>query len=135
MKKCSTCNEIKDLEDFYSHPKTKDGKAYKCKACACEYQVNYNEDYTPKRSYYTPEKYMSNPDKYKIPALAYAKRNPAKMAARAMARYAAKLLRTPKWLTKSDHIEIAWAYQIAVDKTLASGIKHEVDHIVPLQGK
>jgi len=44
-------------------------------------------------------------------------------------------LRTPKWLTKSDKIEIRWAYQIAKERTRDTGIQWHVDHIIPLKGK
>lgn len=33
MKTCSTCNEIKLLEDFYKKSSSKDGREYYCKAC------------------------------------------------------------------------------------------------------
>lgn len=39
---------------------------------------------------------------------------------------------TPKWV---DRKEIKKAYQEAVEKFLLTGIKHHVDHIVPLRGK
>lgn len=52
-----------------------------------------------------------------------------------MKRIAAKLNRTPKWLTPSDWIEIKWVYKIARQLTKETGISHVVDHIIPLQGK
>lgn len=33
MKKCKICNLEKDYNEFYSHPKTKDGYSQKCKSC------------------------------------------------------------------------------------------------------
>lgn len=33
-KKCSTCGTIKPLVDFHNHPKSKDGRAGRCKPCA-----------------------------------------------------------------------------------------------------
>lgn len=50
-------------------------------------------------------------------------------------RRAAKLQRIPKWLTKSDWIEIKWAYTEAKRLTQETGILYQVDHIIPLQGK
>lgn len=38
MKKCILCNEVKDLESFYSHKEMKDGKLSKCKEC-CKKQA------------------------------------------------------------------------------------------------
>ncbi len=46
-----------------------------------------------------------------------------------------KLKRIPKWLTKSDWIEINWAYDLVKQKTKGSRIKFTVDHIIPLRGK
>ncbi len=66
---------------------------------------------------------------------AWRKRNPHKINFYSAKRHAAKLQRIPKWLTKSDWIEIKWAYQIAKDLTKETGLVHEVDHIIPLQGK
>lgn len=48
---------------------------------------------------------------------------------------AARRLRTPKWLTAGDKIELKWAKAIAKQRTKETGIRHEVDHIIPLQGK
>ena len=48
---------------------------------------------------------------------------------------AAKLQRTPKWLTEDDHWMIEQAYDIAVKRSEATNIMWHVDHIVPLQGR
>jgi len=65
----------------------------------------------------------------------YARKNPDKRTAIYAKRRAAKLNRIPDWLTKSDWIEIKWAYKIARQLTKETGIEHEVDHIIPLKGK
>ncbi len=57
------------------------------------------------------------------------------MNARCMKRYAAKIQATPKWLTKAHFKEMEWFYIEAARLTKETGIKHEVDHIVPLQGE
>lgn len=33
MKTCSKCGEEKALQDFYAHPRTKDGRGSQCKVC------------------------------------------------------------------------------------------------------
>lgn len=49
-------------------------------------------------------------------------------------RRAAKLQRTPKWLTDGDlfEIECIYTYAAALNKV---GLVYHVDHIIPLQGK
>lgn len=41
----------------------------------------------------------------------------------------------PKWLTAEHKAAIKAIYREAVRTEQETGIKHEVDHIVPLQGK
>ena len=33
MKKCSTCGEVKSLDDYHNNKNSKDGKQYECKVC------------------------------------------------------------------------------------------------------
>ena len=42
MKKCFVCNIDKELDDFYAHPKMKDGHLNKCKDC-CKKQADIRE--------------------------------------------------------------------------------------------
>jgi hypothetical protein len=41
-KVCTTCGELKPLEDFHASPKSADGKAWACKECARKRQRAYN---------------------------------------------------------------------------------------------
>lgn len=50
-------------------------------------------------------------------------------------RNASKVNATPQWLTKSQRQDIANIYSDCALKTASTGIKHEVDHIVPLRSK
>lgn len=50
-------------------------------------------------------------------------------------RNAAKANATPRWLTKQDRALIAEIYAEAATKTASTGVKHEVDHIIPLRSK
>jgi len=49
-------------------------------------------------------------------------------------RHAAKMLRVPSWSTPADVSDIKSLYQKSRSLTEASGVPHEVDHIIPLQG-
>ena len=50
-------------------------------------------------------------------------------------RRAAKMQRTPNWLTPDDLFFIEEAYHLAKLRTELTGIEWHVDHILPLQGK
>ena len=65
----------------------------------------------------------------------WALKNPAKVSAKGGKRRAAKLNRTPHWLTDDQHNKIKEFYIEARRLTKFYGIKYHVDHIVPLQGK
>lgn len=65
----------------------------------------------------------------------WAKRNRDSRAAKQAERRAAKLQRTPKWLTKEDKQAIKEFYTKAKQITIETKIRHVVDHIIPLQGK
>ena len=50
-------------------------------------------------------------------------------------RRAAKLQRTPSWLTEFDKLKIQCYYQVASMRSRESGQNWHVDHIIPLQGE
>jgi hypothetical protein len=50
-------------------------------------------------------------------------------------RKAAKLKRTPAWLSSDDHWMVEQAYELAALRTKMFGFSWHVDHILPLQGK
>jgi 5-methylcytosine-specific restriction endonuclease McrA len=77
----------------------------------------------------------ANREKLTAKAKAWAKDNPEKRAANAAKRRAAKLQRTPPWLTQQHHDQIASMYAERTRLNYETGIDHHVDHIVPLQGK
>jgi hypothetical protein len=50
-------------------------------------------------------------------------------------RRAAKIQRTPAWLTEFDKLKIKCLYQLAAMRNRESDRKWHVDHIIPLQGE
>ena len=42
---------------------------------------------------------------------------------------------TPKWLTLEDKMEIRLKYRLAIELSRSTGIRHAVDHIIPLHGE
>jgi len=65
----------------------------------------------------------------------YQQDNPGKINAYTAKRKAAKIQRTPRWLTNDDYNAIRTLYETAAALTKSTGIKHHVDHIIPLQGR
>lgn len=132
---CNSCRTFKDIICYYKHPANKDKLTTKCKECLKNYQISYNKANADARRSYGKRRYQQDPIKRINKVLQHAKENPSLYANRAMARYAAKLQRTPKWLTQEQKAQIKWAYDRAAAYTAFSGIKYEVDHIIPLQGE
>lgn len=77
----------------------------------------------------------NDPEAANAATAAWRARNPQKNAAQTMRRQAAKIMRTPRWLTPEDWSSIKSKYSEARSMTLVSGVAHQVDHIVPLRGK
>lgn len=67
--------------------------------------------------------------------LARQKNNLPMFAANAAKHRAAKMQRTPQWLTEDDHWMMEQTYEFAALRTKIFGFAWHVDHIVPLQGK
>lgn len=80
------------------------------------------------------KKREQQPEKIKVAKKQYAQRNKAVINAAVARRKAAKLRRTPKWLTKFDKLKIQCIYSIAAMLTRVNNEPWHVDHIIPLQG-
>lgn len=65
----------------------------------------------------------------------YAKNNPHQNRHNVSMRRAAKIQRTPCWLTEDDKVLIQRKYALAHKKTKNTGEKWVVDHILPLRGE
>lgn len=76
-----------------------------------------------------------NPENQKMHVNIWKEKNPHKLNSYNGKRRAAKLLRTPKWLTVDDLFIIEEAYHLAKLRTELTGIPWHVDHILPLQGR
>ena len=137
MKHCNSCNTVKSLEEFYTSKATKSGYMYKCKSCSKEAKKQwaaknskkvkvYNKKYSCKKS---RKEYMK---KYMTK---HQQENKAYWNTRNSKHRAAKLQRTPEWLTVDHLWMIEEVYELAQIRTEATGVSHHVDHIIPLKGK
>ena len=84
------------------------------------------------RTEYQREWYAKNRDAQSGRYAAWVKENPHKKNALIAKRRAAKKNATPPW---ANLAAIAAFYEKAARLTRETGVRHEVDHIIPLQGK
>lgn len=143
LKTCGMCKQIKLVADFHVRRSSNDGLAYKCAECVkrtCKDWRVENPDafkswYLENREdrlEYNREWSVKNPElKARIYREWYEK-NPDKINALIAKRTAAKKHALPAW-ANLEAIEAIYAE--AARLTKETGIRHEVDHIYPLQGK
>jgi len=79
--------------------------------------------------------YEKNREKQLARTSAAKKRNRGHYTAYQNARRALQLSASPPWLSAIQLNQIAEMYDVAVACNMQTGIKHHVDHIVPLRGK
>lgn len=165
MKKCNRCDVEKPLSEFVKLSSAKDGHKGHCKECNRQDYRGYYEKNREKIITKTSQYKKDNPDKAKKHADDWKRKNPErskarylnykwsnidkcrendedyrrrnlhKDAAKTAKRKASKRRRTPPWLTERHFAEINKFYESARDLQQQTGIKHHVDHIVPLNGE
>jgi hypothetical protein len=84
---------------------------------------------------YYQERYIRLKEKLTEQSRLWRLNNPHLNAKKSNKRRAAKIQRTPAWLTEDDHWIIEEAYELATLRTKLFGFPWHVDHIIPLQGK
>ena len=164
MKVCTKCNVGKSSSEFNKRSLSKDGLNSRCRDCmkvvkAKDYQDNKEKISVIHKQYrldnnehiveYRRKYYIENKDcvdeknkQWRLDNLAQAKETNAKwkrehkgaVNAYCAIRRAAKLLRTPSWLTENDKMVISNLYEQAQTLTEETGDVYHVDHIIPLQG-
>lgn len=158
MKTCTRCGELKDLSLFYADKSRSDGRGSQCKKCKAVYfsARERRPDVIARRKLYKqkPEnisrhiRHSQKPEtklwweayketsEYKEKKKQYeakwARNNAAKIALKSAKREAAQRAAMPSWAQKEAILEF---YKLAAELTKRTGIKHHVDHIVPLHGK
>jgi hypothetical protein len=118
---CSACRTVKSKAEFYPK-KDRYGKyrylKSECKKCctARSKKAGWMQENRERAVEYS-RNYQVN--------------NPGKIAATVAARKAEKLKRTPLWV---DEEAIEKIYVEARKRSRETGVPHEVDHVIPLQG-
>ena len=95
---------------------------------------NYHK-HKDSKSAYIVEWRKNNPDKCKEYAKKCYENNKTKSFANSAKYRARKRNAVPSWLTGSMKKQIESFFSLAKQKTIETGIKHEVDHIIPLKGE
>lgn len=160
-KRCGKCGEAKDVEAFQKRKASRDGREGTCKKCRTEgkrkwYAENRdkyrktnkawadkNREYLYKKRRQWGEeneerliKYReANRERFVKAARQWQRDNASRHAANVSRRRSAKIMRTPNWLTEEHLAEIEGFYHEAREVTAKTGVKHVVDHIVPLLGE
>ena len=164
-KTCSKCKTEKSTDMFYNKAASSDGKTSACKKCIGivdkRWKLANKEKVATARSEYVDrnrakinaacrEWQRNNPEKRREMAADWYQRNKARKREtdkiwteenRDKKNYlssmyrASKKYRTPNWLTEQDLEIIKALYTLAQQLTESTGISHEVDHIIPMNGK
>lgn len=139
MKTCSNCKQEKSFEFFHKHSSNNDGYQYQCIVCRKEGCSRSFKKISPEarqeRLIRTAEWRKENKEFIKKYSKDYSIKNRAKRTSAERKRQAAKLQRTPTWLTDFDKLHMDCLYQVAAMRTKESGQVWHVDHVIPLQGK
>lgn len=150
MKTCSGCKEIKELNKFHKCNRNKDGLQCKCIVCKSNQNKKwrdkhieeerlrvkkYEKEHPNKIKNKNKRWQTNNIEKEKTRKRNYQINNKGKCNAIKAKYHAQKLQATPNWLTEDQLKEMDFIYNKSATITKETGIKHQVDHIVPLQGK
>jgi 5-methylcytosine-specific restriction endonuclease McrA len=77
----------------------------------------------------------ANPEKYKAKQRKWCKNNKEKFLIKWHKKQHLKKRATPPWLTKEQKAEIRTLHLMAKRLGIKTGIRHSVDHIIPIDGK
>lgn len=146
MRTCTKCNETKALSDFNKNRVIPGGYERRCKSCRrAWYRAKYRAD--PEATWTkSREWHRANRDKVLVARAAHAhkhverkarwqRENPARVALKDRRRRRGLRNRTPIWLTPLHLTCMNVIYDTARHITDATGVRHVVDHIYPLQGE
>jgi DNA-directed RNA polymerase subunit M/transcription elongation factor TFIIS len=148
MRTCKKCLQEKKLLEFKKHS---NGHRHTCKQC--QYQSMMNNPSAHENAIKRNRKWRES-DKGKATELAYSQSKLGKKSRRqAIKKYektfigyvnkyttvakrrAARIQRTPAWLTDIDRERIKNEYKLTALLSKIEGTKWTVDHIIPLQGE
>ena len=147
MKICSKCRMQKLLKCFSPNKNSKDGLQTQCNECRAEYTrswrlanpeksrlaaKNWKANNLEKNKVLSKSWQLANLEKNRVNSKKWNQANPEKCNSYSAKRRALKVKATPGWFEETAVQEL---YLLAKTLTKVTGIKHHVDHIVPLNSK
>jgi hypothetical protein len=152
---CTCCSKKKQPNEFYwnlTGKKKGTRSSNFCKDCRKdklessvkrEKRLQYLRDYhkdnyeaiKERRAEYFKDYYIQTKEYQNKKNKEWREKNLDLHAAKEAKRRASKLNRTPSWLSESDISKIKSIYKMCRAVSKKTGLPHEVDHIIPLQGK
>ena len=149
-KTCTKCGLDKDFSNYNKAKLGKLGLTSVCKPCIAvqavdyqkrakhrisEYGKKYRKEKANRISIQRAAHTLANKERLGSYARNWGQANPGKVNAKTAKRRAAKRNATPKWLSKEHLKQIESFYLESTRLTKETGVKYEVDHIVPILGK
>lgn len=153
-KLCLTCKVMKTQADFHKNNRLKDGLQTRCKECCRKFDSSRDYVFDESNGNYkkictkcgktkqASEFYKSKIQKSGLTpwckdcagsySKTWSKINSGKKVGRCAAYRARKIMATPKWASTESIDEL---YLEADELTKTTGIRHSVDHIVPLKNR
>lgn len=162
---CRKCGVEKSLDDYPKHGAMKDGHLNICKPCVYARVKEWRKANPKRVRYLITKWRAENPEQFKKHLRKHYQKNAERVGALRRARYeknrekelaqckeyqhnnpayrnkknatrrVAYVLAIPKWLTFIQQAQIEEFYEIARAKTMQTGERYHVDHIIPLRGK
>lgn len=131
MKTCPHCNQSKPLDQFY---KRSDRDSYHswCKSCKHEAGRKWHSKNKERHAELNSQWYEQNKEQHLANSKAWYESNKSRKLETVTAREKRCVLATPTW---ADRELIKKLYELARKLTEQTGIPHEVDHVIPLQGE
>lgn len=130
---CNDCLEERPVADFSKNKARPDGKNPYCKSCVSRKNKESYEKHKQSRLEKAQIYRDMNSGRIKRYLRGYQKDNRHKYAAHSAFRNKRVAEATPDWLTDLQRKEIESVYQEARRSTEETGVRHEVDHVVPVK--
>jgi len=135
MRTCSKCNQDKDETAFNFRNKRKGWLNSECKLCVTQRTRAWREANSSRFSAYKKEWREDNKDTIAFAKAEWARLNPDRVNHNNGKYRASKISAAPSWLSADQIKQIKSVYSKARRLTKETGVRHEVDHIVPLRGE